>query len=403
VNAARARLLDEVYVQALGLKGRDRRAFLARRCGEDGELRREVLALLVAADASDDRLEWPVGTARERLWRAMTQADAGSQEDLAGQLIGGWRIGEKVSRGGLASVYRARCERGGRARSAAFKVLRRGLDTDDVIARFRAERQILASLHHPSIARMLDAGALADGRPFIVMEFVDGEPITAHCENRGVDTAGRLRLLVEVLRALHHAHLHRVVHRDVKPSNVLVSRDGKVVLLDFGIAKLLAADGASGASSLTGAGTSLLTPGYASPEQYSGQPVTTASDVYQAGLMLYELLTGERPFEGKPADCGFAVPLPSTALRGTSRHDAVRGDLDAITRKATQVDIAARYASADEMARDLLRHLDGRPVLATRDALRDRLRWLEPRKPWLTTAIAVAAAGAAAWVASETA
>jgi len=402
VNAARTRLLDEIYVQALDVNGQDRRAFLARRCGDDGELRREVLALLAAADGPDDRLERHVGAVRERLWRAMTEADARSQEDLAGQLIGGWRIGEKVSRGGLATVYRARGEGIRSARSAAFKVLRRGLDTDDVIARFRVERQILASLHHPSIARMLDAGALADGRPFIVMDFVEGEPITSYCENRDVDTAGRLRLLVEVLRALHHAHQHRVVHRDVKPSNVLVSRDGKVVLLDFGIAKLLAAGGAPGASSLTGAGTSLLTPGYASPEQHSGRLVTTASDVYQAGLMLYELLTGERPFEGKPADSGFAVPLPSATLRGTSRHDAVRGDLDAITRKATQVDVAARYASADEMARDLLRYLDGQPVLATQD-LRDGFHWLAPQKPWLTTAIAVAAAGAAAWAASETA
>lgn len=402
MNAARTRLLDEIYVQALGLNGRDRRAFLARRCGEDDELRREVLALLAAADAADDRLDRQVGAVRERLWRAMTEADGDSQEDLAGQCIGGWRIDEKVARGGLATVYRARGEGARSARSAAFKVLRRGLDTDDVIARFRAERQILASLHHPSIARMLDAGALADGRPFIVMEFVDGEPITAYCEQRGVDTSGRLRLLVEVLHALHHAHLNRVVHRDVKPSNVLVSREGKVVLLDFGIARLLDGGRASGASPMTGAGVSLLTPGYASPEQYSGQFVSTASDVYQAGLMLYEFLTGERPFEGKPADSGFLVPPPSAALRRTPRHEAVRGDLDAITRKATQVDAALRYASAEEMARDLQRHLAGRPVLARQDALRDRLRRLEPR-PWLTTAITVAAAGAVAWAVSQTA
>lgn len=398
-----SRAHDEIFAQALGLAGRERLAFLAERCGADAGLRREVGALLEGAEAPDERLERHVGRARQQLLRSLVAADADSQEDLTGQRFGAWQIDEKVARGGLATVYRAHREDVESGASAAFKVLRRGLDTDDVVARFRAERQILSSLDHPSISRILDGGALPDGRPFLVLEFVDGEPITAYCEARELDLPARLRLLIDVLRALHHAHLHRVVHRDVKPSNVLVSDAGEVVLVDFGIAKLLDPDAEPGAAAMTGAGTALLTPGYGSPEQCMGRAVTPASDVYQAGLMLYELLTGQRPSGGRPADRGFSVPPPGVALRGTPRNERVRGDLDAIVGKATHFDAAMRYATADEMARDLERHLDGRPVLARSDSPAWRVPGPGLRDPRRMRWVAVAAIGIAAYVLTEAA
>lgn len=368
LNLTRTRLRDEIYGQALGLRGRERLDLLAARCGSDVVLRREVEALLDAAEAPDDRLDRHFKAARERLWRRLRADGADAPEDLAGQRIHGWRIDERISDGGLATVYRAHRDGAEFEQKVAFKVLRRGVDNDDVVARFRAERQFLSSLDHPSIARILDGGALADGRPFLVLEFVDGLPITAYCEKRELDLKARVRLLIDVLGALHHAHMHQIVHRDVKPSNVLVSDEGGVVLLDFGIAKRLDAEVGQHASAMSGTGMALLTPGYASPEQYAARAVTTASDIYQAGLMLYELLTGRRPFDGRPEDAGFSVPPPSVALRGTDRCQDVHGGLDAITGKATQFDAALRYATADEMARDLQRCIEGRSVAAMRDA-----------------------------------
>jgi eukaryotic-like serine/threonine-protein kinase len=247
LNDARSRLIDEIYSRALALAGEERRRLLNESCADDAELRRRVEALLAAAESAGSRLDDRFETARERLWHSLLAADAEAPESLTGLRIHSWRIGERISRGGLATVYRAHRDDGAFEQTVAFKVLRRGLDTEDVVSRFRAERQILSSLVHPSIAQVLDGGALPDGRPFLVLEYVDGLPITDYCEARAVDTAGRVRLLIEVLRALHHAHTRLVVHRDVKPSNVLVSDEGHVVLLDFGIAKLLDAETLPGA------------------------------------------------------------------------------------------------------------------------------------------------------------
>jgi len=306
----------------------------------------------------DAELERRCAAARRRLWRALRGADARPPEDLSGQRLGDWLVGEQVATGGLAAVYRARRATRETGRPVALKVLHCGIDSSGIVSRFRTERRVLSRLDHPSIVRLIDHGAVADGRPFMVLEFVDGRPITAHCDARELGLHVRLRLMVDVLLALHHAHSHQVVHGDVKPSNVLVSEAGRVVLLDFGIASLIGPEGNGSADP----GVTLLTPGYGSPEQYAGRAVGPASDIYQTGLMLYELLAGRPAFEGKPHDAGFSVPPPSEALPSLPGCGRGCGDLDAVMRRATRYQAARRYPSALDMARALQAHLGTRPV-----------------------------------------
>lgn len=393
--------LHRLFVGALGLEGSERARYLEQQCGDNDTLKRKLAALLAAAERSDEELASRIGTARERLFRAVLSDAEQVAEDLSGQRFGSWRLDERIARGGLATVYRAHRDDGAFEQTVAFKVLRRGLDTDDVIDRFRAERQILFQLDHPAIARIYDGGAMPDGRPYLVLEYVDGQPITTHCEQHTVGLRERVRLVAEVLRALHQAHRHLVVHRDVKPSNILVSNDGRVALLDFGIAKLLAPDTLPGGSALTRTGVSLLTPGYGSPEQRKGEAVTTASDIYQAGLVLFELLSGERPF---PVGAGpEADPPPlSQRLRNSPWQGAVRGDLDAIVQKALRQESAERYSSADEMAADLDRYLAGLPVTARPATFRYRMGKLARRRPWLLPAAGLAVLAVVVYVVTLT-
>lgn len=387
MNKSRSTLLDSIFAEALGLTGRDRARFVRERCRHDPYLEERVLSLLQTSEASDEVFARQFSAVRDRLWQSVIAEKEPPEEDLAGKRFNAWRLEKRIARGGLASVYLARREDGAFEQTVAFKVLRRGLDTDDLVTRFRAEREILSALDHPSIAQIYDGGALDDGRPYLVLEYVDGLPITTHCEQYGVDVRGRVALLIEVLLALHHAHQHLVVHRDVKPSNILVSPAGHVVLLDFGIAKLLDPRSFPGASALTRTGVSLLTPGYGSPEQRAGEAITTASDIYQVGLVMYELLSGQRPFAKRGAAVDQHLVPPSHHLRGTSRYNDVRGDLDAMTRQAMHLDPAQRYASADEMCADLRRYLDGLPVTARPDTLRYRMTKLTKRKPWLVPVV----------------
>ena len=396
MSISRTKLIDEIFSAALALSGDERRAYLFERCGDDDAMRSEVEQLLGAAD-SDDELDALMSGARDRLMRSVFDGDA-DIEDLTGQRINHWQLEQQIARGGLATVYKAQRIDGEFQQTAAFKVLRRGLDTDDLIARFRAERQILSTLKHPAIAQILDGGALDDGRPYLVLEFVDGVSITEYCAAGNLGVRDKVILVIEVLRALHHAHQHLVVHRDVKPSNILVSADGNVSLLDFGIAKLLDPESMPGASALTRTGVSLLTPGYGSPEQHAGETVTTASDVYQVGLVLYELLTGQRPFEDLAHRQTRTLPAPSRSLQGKPGFRAVQGDLDAIVGKATHSDRTQRYSSANEMVVDLRRFLDGLPVVAQPDSVAYRLKKLLRRNPWLLPVVAVALAGIVAYV-----
>ncbi|MGA8205369.1 MAG: serine/threonine-protein kinase [Woeseiaceae bacterium] len=388
------KLVDEIFSHALEMNLDARFRYVDERCRGDEDLRRVVRALIEAADSPADILGGRLGGIRDRLLQSVLGSEPDpedSGEDLSGKRIGAWRLQKRLARGGLATVYLAHRDDGEYDQRVAFKVLRRGLDTDDLVARFRVERQILSALDHPSIASILDGGALDDGRPYLVLEFVDGEPITTYCKTRGLSVRDRITTFLDVLHALHHAHKHLIVHRDIKPSNILVSKDGDVSLLDFGIAKLLDPGAVPGASTLTRTGMSLLTPGYCSPEQQAGEPVTTASDVYQAGAVLYELLTGSRPRAVTASAGAPALPAPSQTLKGTPDYADVRGDLDAIVRKALHADPTQRYTSAAEMAADIERHLDGRPVIARPDTLRYRLQKFAKRHPWAIPIATIAA------------
>jgi serine/threonine-protein kinase len=372
LSNSRDKLIDEIFGLILEADADNREKLLAERCGDDSELLAEVKALLDASAQGDDFLSDTIDHARKNLFRTMLSGDEKAVENLSGQTIGNWRLVSKIARGGLATVYKAERADDAYDQVVAFKVMRRGLDTDDLIARFRAERQILSSLEHPAIAQILDGGALDDGRPYLVLEYVNGDSITGYCEANSVNERGRLVLLTGVLRALHHAHRYLVVHRDVKPSNILVSKDGHVTLLDFGIAKLLDPAAMPGASTLTRTGVSLLTPGYGSPEQHAGEAVTTASDIYQVGRVMSDLMGPQS------------------------------GDLGAIMAKAMHAEPTHRYASANEMLEDIKRYLDGLPVIARPDTWSYRLRKFVTRRPWLAPTLALAAIGVAAYITTLT-
>ncbi|HET6565271.1 MAG TPA: serine/threonine-protein kinase [Xanthomonadales bacterium] len=379
--------LDELLREALDCAGPEQHALLLRVDGQDPALGQRLRRMLAAAN--NESAEWlaSLDASRHELFEALE----GGAEDLSGSRIGPWRLQQPIARGGLATVYLARREDGQFTQKVAFKVLRRGLDTDDVVTRFRAERQILATMKHPAIARILDGGALPDGRPYLVLEFVEGEAITLYCRRHEVDIEGRVQMLVRVLEALQHAHQYLVVHRDIKPNNVLVSDGGRVSLLDFGIAKLLNPTLVASDAPHTRAGLSLLTPAYASPEQFDQSPITTASDIYQVGALLFELLGGQPPPRASERDVHEPALLPSRYVPERSLARKVRGDLDAIVARAMNLNPALRYASADQMAADLRAWLAGRPVSARPDTLVYRCYKLARRRPLLLPMLAVTA------------
>jgi len=393
-----ARLVDRIFSEALEVPVPEREKFVKDLCGADSKLAAKVLALLTLSERPDSEIEDRFDAIRNRLWRDVLSRDAEQREDLSGSLIGAWTVEKLIARGGLATVYQAQRSDGAFHQQVALKVLRRGLDTEDLIGRFQAEREILSALEHPGIAKILDGGALDDGRPFLVLEYVDGLPITEHCEQKQLDIRARIQLVIDVSRAIGHAHSRLVVHRDIKPSNILVSSKGKVSVLDFGIAKLLDPLAFPTASPRTRTGVLMLTPAYASPEQLAAGPITTASDIYQLGLIIFHLLTGEMPFAGKGNRGNEDLPVPSLCISDSARRRQVKGDLDAIVHKAAHVDADLRYTSTDELVADLNRYLDGLPVQARPDTWRYRLGKLNKRKPWLMPLLAVALIAIASYV-----
>jgi tetratricopeptide (TPR) repeat protein len=263
----------------------------------------------------------------------------------------------------------------------AIKLVRAGMETDFLIARFRLERQALALLNHPNIARLLDGGTTPDGRPYLVMEWVEGQPITEYCQAHHLGLRDRLQLFLDIGAAVEHAHRNLVVHRDLKPSNILITTEGRPKLLDFGIAKIFSPEATNEPLTLTLAGTRLLTPHYASPEQVRGEVVTTATDVYSLGAVLYETLTGSRPLKldnSTPQEIERTVctqePPPPSAATGTAGVPTrdLRGDLDNIVLKALQKEPQRRYGSVNQFSEDIRRYLEGHPVVARKDTLRYR-------------------------------
>jgi serine/threonine-protein kinase len=383
------------------------------------DVRAHVARLLAAAAGAAGRFEAPaLGGAP-----AVDDAELGAPL-AAGRRLGPWAIVRRVGEGGMGTVYEARRADGDFVQRVALKTVWRGADSQLLLRRFRSERQILAGLQHPNIARLLDGGATDDGLPYLVMEYVDGAPIDAWCDARRLPIPARLDLFRQVCAAVAHAHRNLVVHRDLKPGNVLVTADGAVKLLDFGVAKLL--DDAGRAGTLTGAGLSPFTAGFAAPEQVTGGRVSTATDVHALGALLHVLLAGRPPFAGAgagPADVVSAIrdrpAPPPSEVAGAAPDDAaararalpsrarlaraLRGELDAIVLVALRKEPERRYPTVDALADDVRRHLRGDRVLARPDTLAYRTRAFVRRQRGLAAGLLVAAAalvvgaGAALW------
>jgi eukaryotic-like serine/threonine-protein kinase len=398
--------VDGLFEAALDLPLEERDAFLVQASHGDVELQRVLRELLASTDAAGAQLTAP---GDELVRAAMSRAAGAAPPPLEpGERVGPYCVGAELGRGGMATVYEAERADGSFQRRVALKVLRRGIDTDDVVRRFLAERQILSGLTHPNIARLLDGGATDDGRPWLVMDLVDGEPITDYADRCRLTVRDRLRLFLQVTEAVQYAHQRLVVHRDLKPSNILVTTEGQVKLLDFGIAKLLGADADD--APLTRVGVHPLTPQYASPEQLRGDPITTASDVYQLGVLLHVLLTGARPPLAEPAadESAAAVPgRPSDLVRQAGRRAtqtktaardpttvakaraatpdglrrALRGDLDVIMLHALDPAPERRYDTVRSLAADVRQHLDGRPIAARAPSTWYRLGKFMRRRP----------------------
>jgi len=410
----RWRRIDDLFGRALDLDPEEWPSFLDRHCAGDEGLRRAVNGLLAAESRSSHFLS---GSAETSVPEVFVQAlqrgvvDGDVPADRSGERVGAWRLVRRLGRGGMAGVYLAERAEGNFEQTVAIKFIRRGLDTEDFIRRFVAERQILSSLHHPNISSLVGGGTTEDGLPYLVLEYVDGVPITEYCDEHRCPIAERLRLFVDAARAVQYAHTKLVVHRDIKPSNIMVTPDGRVKLLDFGIAKLLDPKVDPSSLPLTRTGFRPLTPEYASPEQVRGEPITTASDVYQLGLLLYRLLTGERPYDttgsGRALEEAITetrpTPPSAAAERLTGERAArkgatparlgrrLRGDLDVIVLKALRKDPARRYGSAVEMAEDVRRHLQGRPILARRESRTYRVGKFLQRNAWFAPVAAILA------------
>ena len=394
MTPARWEQIKQIFDQAIALTASQRAAFLNTACAGNAELRAEIETLL-AADAQDQSF------IEEPAINAVAGAFAEPDEPAAEQRIGPYELICEIGRGGMGTVYLAKRADGQYHQRVALKLIKRGMDSEEIVRRFRHERQILAGLNHPHIARLLDGGTTEDGRPYFVMEYIEGQPITAWCDQQRLNTVERLKLFRTVCAAVHHAHQNLVVHRDLKPGNILVTPDGTVKLLDFGIAKLLNPELSNLTFDLTETGARLMTPEYASPEQVRGETITTASDVYALGVVLYELLTGHRPYRLKSRSlqevarviCEEEPERPSTAISRIEKFETsegvvtitpesvsrtregqpdklrrrLKGDLDNIALMALRKEAHRRYSSAEQLANDIRRSLEGLPVMARTD------------------------------------
>ncbi len=369
LTAERWAVVAPVFDEALEMDPAEQRAWIEKLRGQDPRLAGEVEALVADHRALDQA-------------RFLEGSASSGETTLAGRTFGAYTLVSPLGRGGMGSVWLAKRSDGRFEGEAALKLLNASLVGRAGEARFRREASILARFRHPGIANLLDAGVTPEGQPYIVLERVDGEPIDAYGDSRGLAVEDRVRLFVDVLDAVAHAHANLIVHRDIKPPNVLVTRDGRVKLLDFGIAKLLDTESAGAATALTREGGRALTPEYASPEQVTGEPITTASDVYSLGVLLYVLLTGRHPAQESlrsPAELLRWIvdtePLrPSEAAPSETIRRQLRGDLDTIVAKALKKDPEERYESVTALAEDVRRYLEHRPIAARPDTLAYRAR-----------------------------
>ena len=413
VNAERWRIATAIFHAALERPPDRRPSFLAEACREDQSLRANVEALLAGderANAAGDPLAvdparalFPDVPTLDVATQTRADSEAAPATAMEGRRFGAYRILHEIGSGGMGSVYLADRVDDTFHKRVAIKIVRPGFADAEIPGRFRQEREILAALDHPTIARLIDGGSTEEGVPYFVMDYADGEPIDMWCDRHKADVTRRLELFRAVCSGVQHAHDHLVLHRDLKPANIFVTADGGVKLLDFGIAKLLARDAVPGTSADTVTGMRVMTPRYASPEQVRGEPLSVTSDVYALGVVLYELLTGHWPYrtqgrllhEVTRAICEEEPTVPSTVIDQVddaapdteTMHpltpeliSAVRegapvrlrrrleGDLDTILLKALAKDPIRRYSSVAQFSEDVRRHLEGMPVAAREDS-----------------------------------
>ena len=395
--------IEALMDKALEVPSNEREKLVRHEAGNNPELIDQVLKMLAASDDAGEFMESKGQSHLHDVLAKMASAVAEDETERDDRrMVGPYRLVRKIGRGGMGQVYLAVRDDEAFKRYVALKVIRKGMDSEDILKRFKTERHILASLTHPNIARLLDGGFSEDGQSYFVMEYVDGEPIDKFCNENRLSLEERLKLFEKVASAVHYAHQNLVVHRDLKPGNILVTTDGSVKLLDFGIAKFLNPDLTGYTLPMTKTEVRVMTPEYASPEQVRGNSVTTASDVYQLGILLYELLTGHRPFtfetkaRGEIEKIILEVPpeKPSTMISRietqpkktlnpeTVSHqrrtplDRLRkqlsGDLDHIVLMALRKETDRRYQSADQLLKDLENYRAGRPVIAQADTFKYR-------------------------------
>lgn len=410
--------IKDLFTEAIELPEYERERYLATI--SDTAVREELGRMLEAHFRSPDFIERPAVVEHGFV---EPRPEAGVDDVRIGSAIDEYTIIEKIGSGGMGTVYLAEHSGDGFTKRVALKLIKRGMDTDLVMKRFLMERQILGRLEHPNIAALLDGGSTAEGLPYFVMEYVNGVSIKAFCESNRLSTRKRLELFIKVCSAVSYAHQNLVVHRDLKPSNVFINKDGEPKLLDFGISKLLSPDWDATTTEATATQFRVLTPEYASPEQFRGEMTTTGTDVYSLGIVLYELLTGRRPFQFagmtsseiaevlrseepvKPSTAALnpyralTVPNSPEPANGfgdvgmasvTADSRSLKGDLDNIVLKAIRREPERRYASVQEMADDIRRHLDGLPVTATADTFTYRAgKFVSRHRPAFFTAVLV--------------
>jgi len=393
----RWRQVEEIFQAALDLQPEARMAYLAEACATDATLKSQVEALLSQHEDAGPLLDEPLYDSTEL---SSLEFFAEDEDPMIGRRLGSYRITREIGRGGMGAVYEASRADNEFYKRAAIKLVKRGMDTDFILRRFRKERQILASLDHPHIAGLLDGGTTDDGLPYFVMEFIEGQPLYSYCDTHQLSITERLKLFRSICDAVHYAHQKQVVHRDIKPSNVLVTSEGVPKLLDFGIAKLLNPELAGDIThDPTATAMRLMTPEYASPEQVQGGATTPSTDVYSLGVLLYELLTGHRPYrlinrapheiarvicEEEPTPPSVIITRPADLLPNANRGDdeattlrkvysarsstleilrrQLSGDLDTIVMRALRKEAEWRYPSAAQLRDDITQYLEGKPV-----------------------------------------
>ncbi len=407
--------VKEIFYAALELPSAQRRSFIENKDLDD-DLRVEVEALLASSDEAESFIEAPA------LTRVANLVTAEKSASYIGKQIGSYKIEREIGKGGMGAVYLAKRADQEFDKKVAIKLIKRGFDTDEIIERFRAERQILAALEHPNITRLIDGGSTDDGLPYLVMDYVEGLPLNKYCAENSASLNERLDIFLKICAAVTYAHQNLIIHRDLKPSNVLVTGDALPKLLDFGIAKLTAPNSSA---TVGGAQTNfrVMTPEYASPEQVSGQTVTTASGIYSLGVMLYELLTGTRPFRlrtnsaeeisriitdtapTRPSESGKAEgekgrkrereKITRENITASPRLpysvSQLKGDLDNIILMAMRKEPERRYSSVEQFAADIRRYLNGLPVLAREDSFGYRAeKFVKRNKPGVAAGLGIA-------------